>query len=165
MPNKRKYTSIDQVPGNDLKQKKHCSHGHQMPDGNVVTLKTTGVCIGCYFNVPDGPLNYQFEGYEPLKLPESKYKTVGEKRRARSLASMRWTKKNQDKRHEYQNRYNSKEEIKEKYRAYHNGRYNELREKAKNDPALAAWMKERAHQAYLKKKAKRLEGEKNGTNT
>lgn len=104
-----------------------CKRNHVDQNGYSVRRRKTG-CIACAGHLPEGMFTHE---YTDLRLIDKrrKYNTWEERHKARSEASMRWTKKNPDKFKEYTTKYNNKPERKEVVSEKRKEQYQENKEK------------------------------------
>jgi len=109
-----------------------CLRNHTDPKGRTVRVKKSSACWACTCMLPNGPFDHDFgELEQQVYNYTGKYKTHEERKKARSAASARWSKRNKEKFYEYQQTYLTKPETKEKVKEKNKRYYENLPEEKK----------------------------------
>ena len=112
MPRPRKY-KWDNYPGELLRYGKPCrARKHQDSTGQSLRTKD-GKCLACEYHLPDGLFTHNCQNVAPITLPNKKYATPEEARKAHVARQILWNKNNPEKYKAAQKRYTSKKEVKE----------------------------------------------------
>ena len=108
-----------------------CKNGHSSNGEWNLRFKKGGGCCKCrpgLSDLTDSKIAERFNlrGPKITKATKGKGDLTEERKKRRSEASMRWTRKNKDKHSEYQKKYQSKPEVKAKGRAANLAKYHAL---------------------------------------
>lgn len=98
-----------------LRYSKACKEGHCDSQGRGARLVKSGVCLACRYDLPDGPYSHNFG--DKVAPKKSWKKFTDEEGKARHIKRvMQWQKDNRDKVKPVQQKYNAKEEVKQRSR-------------------------------------------------
>jgi hypothetical protein len=120
---------FEEVPVETLKYGRPCkARQHAGPDGQGIRKITSGDCLACRYNLPDGPFEHSFEGAANMTKHKI-YATKEEAMKAHIARVRAWQAKNPEKFKAYQQKY----ELTERRKEHHRKWYADLSPEAKQE--------------------------------